>query len=1044
MKLLSLLLLLISISTYAQNTLSMSEFSEDLELVLHADSIIEAANNGLETIEATYNLPQVVSDEQIEERLNDFSKAFYLERPQSLNSNSIKPKYFNFKTITSEQECMAVGFKWLKVMTESGKNVIDTNYIPSDDDLRILYVNHNNGMTDFMSLPSFDISINNAGDDEVLAYAEGEATVIYRPGFDKMEFPFDVSDIGKDFTYNKTNFKVDTIGKHYIKLLIDSKEFRRPQLVAYNKEDVRIETIDWVCFSLYADNKTAKDFTAETYPDSDTEEKIVYVATFSGEVDRVELYFKKKRETRVIPIHTINALPRNAQWDSYKNITEWVNLPFVEAVSFKHMDSENVQNSTFIKFQRSEAMMSFNEEEVKVHLPDEANSAFATVGFRNLKCRTEANGAYTPMEFSSYDGEAKSFKYGYDTDLSNEKLILTPQKSRITGDVTINYPSDIRWYSVGKGESEFTSWHRVIVEGGLVTYFPPEDYRVPNIEKAPSYFIRAISADGKLLQLNTSVYDINRNVDPKQGIRFGFWGDIETVEMAIVHEWTQVVNHFDVMVLPQLTENEGLNNFAAFLTETGLITDKDGNKIDLDEFKDDTKKVPLAALTYNISATVSTTREKAIGYSWNGVLLGENAFDDDQLSTLMQESLNLLQASKKATYYKLRKQAPEIHLDVLDKNNGVTESISLDQLLKKAEVHAELSSKVEAIREAQAAWSKPEAAELERPTLFTETKIPLATFIQDYTYDKSEDEINRKQIDGVYKLYLDFYDRSNKERAEKVGAIVAYVLGYIETLDVQFDEKEGYFLQMYDLVSCLTLETSLNDIDKRIISVLTRSDLKYYVDENFIRPFNSALSENAGDPLMNVFSYQFKKTLSDQELNDFIFGLPVMKDKRGNTSAHRYLNSQGFEQVYANVSKRYKEACYLYFTDNNLNVLRDNLEVLMPAIINDFAPMAKGYSISFLFQLKQNAPNNYDAEILEIASALRDPFFVIWASEIMMRYNADTYGDITYNLMKESLKSANRSINMSDRFTAFIKDNYGKRADLLLAEIDAINATLKQ
>jgi hypothetical protein len=1044
MKLLSLLLLSISISTYAQNKSSMSEYSEDLDLVLHADSIIEEVNKGLETIEATSNLPQVVSEEQIEERLSDFSKAFYLDKPQSLNSNSIKPKYFNFKTITSEQECMAVGFKWLKVMTESGKNIIDTNNIPSDDDVSVYYVNHKNGMTDFMSLFCSDISINNAGDDEVLAYAEGEATVIYRPGYDKMEFPFDAEDVGKNFTYNKTNFKVDTLGKHYIKLIIDSEGFKRPQLVAYNREDVRLETRDWVSYPLYADNKTAKDFTAETYPDSDSAEKMVYVATFSGEVDRVELYFKKKRESRVLPIRTLNALPKNAEWDTYKNIKEWVSLPFVEAAPFKPMDSESVQNSTFIKFQRSEAMIGFNEEEVKVHLPDVANSAFATIEFKNLKCRTEAKDPYIPMRFTAYDDEARDFRYAYDTDMSNEKLILTPQKSRIAGDVIINYPSDIRWYSVGKGESEFTCSHRVIVEGGLVTYFPPEDYRIPNIEKAPSYFIRAISADGKLLHLNTSLFGINRNMDPKQGIRFGFWGDIETVEMAIVHEWTQVVNHFDVMVLPELSENEGLNDFAEFLTETGLITDKDGNKIDLDEYKDDTKKASLAALTYNISVAVSTSREKAISYTWNGVLLGENAFDDDQLSTLMQETLHLLQASKKAIYYKLRKQVPEIHIDVLDENSGVKESISLDQLLQKAEVHAELSAKVEAVREAQAAWTKPEAADLERPTRFTETKIPLATFIQDYTYDKSEDEIDRKQIDYVYDLYLDFYDNSDKERAEKMGAIVAYVLGYIETLDVQFDEEEGDLLKMYNLVSCLSFETSLNDIDKRIINVLTRPDLKYYLDSNFTMSFNSALSAKAREPLMNVYAYQFKKTLSEQELNDFIFGLPVMKDKEVNTSAHRYLSVQGFDQVYANVSKRYKETCYRYFTDSNLAVLRDNLEALLPAIVNDFASITQGYSISYLFQLKQYAPNNYDAEIVEIASAIKDPFYLIWASEMMMYYNADAYRDITYNLMKESLKNATKSINMVDRFIAFIKDNYGERADLLLAEIDAVNASLKQ
>jgi hypothetical protein len=1043
MKILSFLLLSISISTYAQNTSSMSEFTKDLSLVSHADSIIEAANKGLKTVAARYSLPPVVSDEQIEERLRDFSKAFYFESPQPLNSDRIKPQYLNFKTITNEQECMAVGLKWLKVMTVSGKNIIHTDNIPNDDELSILYVNHKNGMTDFMSLPNFDISINHAGADEVLAYAEGEATVIYRPGYDKMEFPFDIDDVARDFTYNKTHFKIEDLGKHYVKFIIDSKGFKRPELVAYNKDGLRIETLDWVCYSLYANHKTAKDFSDETYPGSDAKEKVVYVATFSGEIENVELYFKKKRETRVIPIRTINKLPKTADWESYKNIDEWATLPFKEAVSFKNLSSEEVQNTSVIKFQRSEALMSFNEEEVKVHLPDEANSAFATVSFKNLACRTQANGNYTPMEFSSYNDEARSFKYGYETDLRTEKLKLTPQKSRIAGDVTINYPSDIRWYSAGKGESELTSWHRVIVEGGLVTYFPPEEYKIPNIEKAPSYFIRAISADGKLLHLNTSVFDSNRNANHEQGIRFGFWGEIETVEMAIVHEWTQVENHFDVMVLPELTENEGLNNFAEFLTETGLITDKEGNKIDLDEFKNDEKKASLAALTYNISANVSASREKAVGFSWNGVLLGEDAFGDDQLHTLMQESLNLLQTSKKASYYKLRKQAPEIHIDVLNKNNRITETITLNQLLKKADVHKELNAKAEAIRAVQAAWSESEAAELERPTVFTETKISLATFIQDYIYDKSEDEIDRKQIERVYKLYIDFYNRSNKERAEKVGAIVAYVLGYIEKLDIQFEENEGYFLQMYDLVACLNFETSLNPIDKRIIHVLTHPNLRYHLDDHFIKPFNSALYENAGDPLMNVYSVQFKKTLSDTELNNFIFKLPVIKDIKGNTSAHRYLNSQGFHQVYENVSNKYKESCYLYFTNKNLVVLRDNLKLLIPEIKDKFSETTQGYSISFLLQLKKLAPDNYDDEILEIAAAIKNPIFVMWASSLMMNYNSDAYDDITYNLILESIKKTSRKIKMTDRFTTFIKDTYGEKADLLMTEINTLNESLQ-
>ncbi len=727
----------------------MSEYTEELELIDYAKKLIEKSKKQLPTVASEQFLPEVLTDEEIEKKLHDFSRVFYLSKSHFKAFKSAQVKFINFETVTREEKNMGVGIRWEKVMTESGRNLIDPSRIEDPDDVRVIYVKHNNGITDFMSLPDYDIPIiDDIGDDEILDYAQGEATVIFRPGYDRLVIK--KSDITRTLSLEKITCLVETIGQHHIKLIFDEKGYERPMAVAYNKDGVRLEGLEWVSYPLYANGKSVESFTPETYPDEDELEKFAFLALFSGEIDRIELFFEKDRQTRKIPIKTTQLLPDKMAWDDYKDISEWVDLPFRPHANFKTLSREKMQDSLFVQFERSEAMMGFNDPELKLHLPAIANSTFAEVWFNNLECRETPEDEFRPIRFQNR-GETEIYGFKYkktEDDEHRKKMNLIPFKSRIAGNLVVWYPQDLQWHEAGRGTSYIADDHKVVVEGGLVSYFPPEGYDLPKISEEPGYYIRAISPEGKLLDLNSSVFLLSNN-NPSKGIRFGFWGQIEKLEIAVVHQWTKFESRFEAMVLPEFTENSQVNDMMAFLTEAGLLKfEVGGEKIDISTLTDKTeedKKEKLKFTGYNVTAFVQVGKKKIKPYTWNGELPGDTAFCKSHLELLLEEVLQLVNRSKKDVYYRYRLAAPKVAFAQVNDNNRIVKQITLPDLDKQKETSDRLEKLKATLSRALEDWLVVDPAEKAELSGFSKQKIPQSHFIRELVFRNQDLDLDLEE-----------------------------------------------------------------------------------------------------------------------------------------------------------------------------------------------------------------------------------------------------------------------------------------------------------
>ena len=1009
----------------------------EMKRIRLAESFIKKNELGMKTNLATTYLPEVVTLDDIDKILQGFSQAFYIDKNASMSYGSVSHKNFAFKTITAEHENMALGVKWLKAITVSGKNIINEDKITSDDDLTLTYVNNTNGISDSESVKSSSVYINTPDDtEEKLAYAEGEATISFYPGYTKVALPSQSS--ADVITCGKIKFSVEAIGKHYVKIILQGDYYvdeDGPELVAYNKEGFRLSTHDKILYPLYGDNKSAKDFTIETLPDD--VDNMAYFVLFDGEIDTAELYFKTKRVTEKVKVRTTEMLHYSMEWDDYKNVTPWVNLPFEAPKPFVALSPEALAKQTFFKFKRTTALFTFNASEINLLLPKTPNSTFAKYNCNDFKYQINPDSEYRALRYYENGDDIEGFK---DKETYSD-IELTPNESRIAGEVAITYPTNVAWFSATNNANTLYGEHKVLIEGGLVTYYPPKDYVLPEFGKCPAYFIRALSATGELLHLHSSTY----LVDYEKGILFGFWGEVATVEIAIVMEWTKCSTHFDLMVPPLLKASKVFSDLAGFLIASSGITDDDGNEIELSKLKKEEVLTPVLSIDYNI-AMVTNAGAKPTNYRWSGFLLGTDTYSEAHLTRLIEEATTLLKDSKKETYYKSRVMLPTLFFDVLNKDNTIVESITLAQLINIAKAYSALTDKLATLIDIHDKWSEQESFEGEDLTGFSKEKYSLACLIEDYLSDKNigiyEKEVSdNKQITYLYDSYSPYFQEDDKDDTEKRGEAVAYLFGrnkkhsitseYL-TRDYPNTPSEPYYLHQ-------KMTDELNDIDKRIIQLYIDQGVEFYLNDRFLSEFNEAIEAKKSKNIMHAYAKKLRKHITDAQFFDFVFKLSVLQYPVWSTSAHRYLHTQDFKVAYTNVSDKYKDRCYLFFVENDPSILKDHLALVLPRIKNGCKDTVIGATVRALLGLNKLGEKNYDKELLDLIKSVKSPFIMLWCCDYLLKDNEEHYRKFTFDLTLECINNYDSEIDLTDESNERLAGHYKGEAAVIFDAIASIN-----
>ena len=705
-----MLLLLNFINTVGANDMEESYYQQELESLTKVEQIVGKSGVLLSEKTSDYNVPEVLSSEELERRITTFQNSFYINSSKYKSFKSVDIKYTNFKTITNSSENMAVGFRWLEVMTNENKNIINSESIVSKDDVSSFYVKQNNGVTDHMSMffgSGIDIKEELAGAE--LEYVSGEAKLTYFPGHEKVELS--KNDLG---TLQKTKVGVEltleAFDKSYVSVSFDYEKYGSFIIYGYNKsgEFLSYDEMDTVYF--YEESKTAKDFTEETLPDEDGTQKAVFHAMFNGELDKVELYFKKEQEERFVAVKAINDPTDGMDIDDYRTVTEGPTSEVFPRANYQSTTIKDQIKETLVSFKRSEALMDFNKPELMVHLSDIGNSEYAKSSYFDLTLQQAPGTSDVPVEFSTrINGVIDSFKEKVTDTNGNEdtkKAELIPGKTTVRGLVRVDYPTEIEWMDVKPGISTLLDNHKVTVEGGLVSYHPPKGYALPDITWGVGGFIRAFDKEGRQLLYCTKTTDYAEG--KVSLLKFGFWGTIHRIEIAVIKKWESYHQAFHAVVVPEMVNNKGAEDFfesmfGAMLGDEAIEEIK--AEIAEDKAKsgdEEVKEIPSSA--YKVELLLDLGKVKGIPYVWHGVLPGGKAFGSMHTSHLLKEVINLTERALHDLPSEHRTGELQITFYSLDKNDRVEKELSESELLELLPKGEKIDSLVELLSDKKEEW----------------------------------------------------------------------------------------------------------------------------------------------------------------------------------------------------------------------------------------------------------------------------------------------------------------------------------------------------
>ena len=705
-----MLLLLNFINTVGANSMEESYYQQELESLTKVEQIVGKSGVLLSEKTSKYNVPEVLSGDELERRITTFQNSFYINSGKYKSFKSVDIKYTNFKTITSSSENMAVGFRWLEVMTNDKENIINSESIVSKDDVSSFYVKQNNGVTDHMSMffgSGIDIKEELAGAE--LEYVAGEAKLTFFPGHEKVELT--KNDLKKSHkTKVGVELTLEAFDKSYVSVSFDYEKYGSFIIYGYNKsgEFLSYDEMDTVFF--YEEGKTAKDFTEETLPGEDGTKKAVFHAMFNGEVDKIELYFRKEQEERFVTVKAINDPTDDMDIDDYRTVSEGPTSEVFPRANYQSTTIKAQIKETLVSFERSEALMDFNKPELTVHLSDIGNSEYAKSTYIDLTLKQAPDTSYVPLEFyTRINGVIDSFKEKI-TDTNGcedtKKAELLPGKTTVRGFVIVYYPTEIEWMDVKSGASTLLDNHKVTVEGGLVSYNPPKGYSLPDITWGVGGFIRAFDKEGRQLLYCTKTTDYAEG--KVSLLKFGFWGTIHRIEIAVIKKWESYHQAFDAVVVPEMVNNKGAEDFIESVFGA-MLGDEAVEKIkaeiaeeQAESGDEEVKNIPSSA--YKVEVLVDLGEMKEIPFTWHGVLPGGKAFSSEHTSHLLKEVINLYERVLHEIPSEHRTGELKITFYSLDKNDRVEKELSESELLELLPKGSKIDSLVELLSEKKEEW----------------------------------------------------------------------------------------------------------------------------------------------------------------------------------------------------------------------------------------------------------------------------------------------------------------------------------------------------
>jgi hypothetical protein len=712
-----MLLILNFINTVGANNMEESYYQQELDSLTKVAQIVGKSGVLLSEKTSKYDVPEVLSSEELERRITTFQNSFYINSSKYKSFKSVDIKYTNFKTITNSSENMAVGFRWLEVMTTEKKNIINSESIVSKDDVSSFYVKQNNGATDHMSMffgSGRDIKEEFAGSE--LEYVAGEAKLTFFPGHEKVELT--KNDLKKTHnTESGVELTLAAFDKSYVSISFDYEKFKNFIIYGYNKAGEFINDAEMDTAYFYEEGKTAQDFTEATLPDEDGTQKAVFHAIFNGEVDKIELYFKKEQEERFVAVKAVNDPTVGMDIDDYSTVTEGPTNEVFPRANYQSTTIKDQIKETLVSFERSEALMSFNKPELTIHLSDIGNSEFARSYYSGLTLNQAPDTSYVPLEFyTRINGVIDSFKEKITDTNGNEdtkKAELIPVKTTVRGLVRVDYPTEIEWMDVKPGTSTLLDNHKVIVEGGLVSYYPPKGYALPDITWGVGGFIRAFDKEGRQLLYCTKTTDYAEG--KVSLLKFGFWGTIHRIEIAVIKKWESYHQAFDAVVVPEMVNNKGAEDFIESVFGT-MLGDEAVEKIkaEIAEEKansgeEEIKDIPSS--DYKVELLVDFGEMKEIPFTWHGVLPGGKAFSSEHTSHLLKEVINL--SERVLHEIPSEDRTGELHINFysLDKNGRVEKELSENQLLELLPKESKTDSLIELLDEKKIEWGTPKTEE---------------------------------------------------------------------------------------------------------------------------------------------------------------------------------------------------------------------------------------------------------------------------------------------------------------------------------------------
>lgn len=626
--------------SYAKAETSVSEYQRLLDRQELVNRIKEKSHLVHNEIIEHAIIPEVLSEQEVEKRLDVFQHSFYINTYKYNHGDGLEVGYSTFKTVDNSQNNMAVGFRWLKAITEQGKNIIDPLSIQKPENVSLYYINHDNGITSQLSLFGTNVKVNDSPIVTPLSYVSGEALVSYFPGFEKISIT--ANDINKTKTLNDITVNVESFNKSYMQLNFDYKTLRKHHIYGYNKKGELIEISSLANTFLFEGEKTINDYTGETYPGINKAARMRAYVLFDGEIDKVELYFKKPMVNRIIPIKALPMLSENMKIDDFKTIVDSVSYEPQKINDFINKSITDLQDETVIRFDRSESLVGFNEPELKVHLPRIPNSQYSESHFKNLSLKKTLSGKYIPLRFyTRVNGVISTFKLlvmdaqGVEHE---EEADLNTGITSVRGIVNVKYPVDIEWIKAGIDVREpLNDVHKITIEGGLVHYFPPKNYEMPNVRLGShaGKIIHAYNKAGRELSLQTRVFDHTE----AGGYKYGFWGNVDHVEIMVINKWDNYEQHFEALVTPKLLSEETFGDFGLGLASAML--EPDAMKKLKDEYEKSlvNKKSKITPMIeYKIIVGANIKQEKPIKFVWHGVLPSVTAFSDANIYRLLTET----------------------------------------------------------------------------------------------------------------------------------------------------------------------------------------------------------------------------------------------------------------------------------------------------------------------------------------------------------------------------------------------------------------------